>query len=83
MTRIIVTPYGELFDMDPPYLSAEYMDKDAGILRAHYRRLEREKWFADHPEFDHAESRTREKWIAEKMKVVEQARRAKSRARPG
>jgi hypothetical protein len=79
MSRFIVTPYGELLDMDPPYMFADFMDNDLGIMRAHYRRLFREQWFRDHPEFVDESRAWLDKRSEELQKVVEQARRDKSR----
>lgn len=80
--HIVKTPYGDVW-MNPPYLSAEYMDNDAGIMRAWVARIEVEKWYDEHPEFG-SKNRdaidAREKIFNERMKVVvEEARRAKSR----
>ena len=49
--RIVKTEYGDVW-MNPPYLSCEYMDNDAGIMRAWVARKWAERWYADYPEFD-------------------------------
>ena len=43
--------------MNPPYLSAEYMDNDAAILRGWVARTLAERWFDEHPEFERKEKR--------------------------
>ena len=54
--RIVKTRNADVW-MNPPYLSAEYMDSDAALLRAWVARTLAERWYDEHPEFKNPEKR--------------------------